>query len=156
MLRLASTWRPACSTLGSSRSPALPELFRAARTDDSSNPLALFGVGRAASYGGHLDEAEEAFRAVLVLRPGHVETLLALAQIAEQRGDLPRALAYLEEAEKGDPNRLETHARLAKLLAALGQSERAEAHEARYRALDPNRRPPNTSVKPATTPGESP
>src|SRR5262249_12570666 len=47
------------------------ELFRACRTDEPNNLLALFGVGRAASHLGRFDEAEVAFRAVLVLRPGH-------------------------------------------------------------------------------------
>jgi tetratricopeptide (TPR) repeat protein len=124
------------------------ELFREARADDPDNLLALFGLGRAASYLALFDEAEEAFVDVLERRPGHVETLLALAQVVEQRGDLPRALACVEAAERGDPNRLETIARLVKLLSATGQTERAAGYEERYQALDPTR---NTS-----TPDKSP
>ncbi|WP_020469084.1 tetratricopeptide repeat protein [Zavarzinella formosa] len=116
------------------------DLFRAARVDEPDNLLALFGVGRAASYLGSLEEAETAFRDVLARRPGHLETLLSLAQVTEQRGDLTAALGYLEQAEQADPNRLATQARLAKLLAALGQPERASKHEARYRELDPTRK----------------
>jgi tetratricopeptide (TPR) repeat protein len=115
-------------------------LFCAARDEEPTNPLAVFGVGRSASYLGRLEQAERAFLAVLKMWPGHVETLVSLAQVVEQRGDLKRALGYLEEAEKGEPNRRETHSRLAKLLAALGQDERAAYHEGRYRALDPERK----------------
>jgi tetratricopeptide (TPR) repeat protein len=82
---------------------------------------------------------------VLRLRPGHVETLLGLAQVVEQSGDLDRALGYLEEAEKGDPKRLETLSRMSKLLAARGQLDRARDYEARYRALDPNRKVPGAA-----------
>ncbi len=128
------------------------ELFRAARADEPTNLLALFGVGRAASYLGHWDDAERAFLAVLDLRPGHVETLLALAQVVEQRGDLARALGYLEGAETGDPKRLETLSRLVKLLAALGQSERAGRYEQRYRELDPTGNVTGRGPQPSVTP----
>jgi tetratricopeptide (TPR) repeat protein len=117
------------------------EHFRAARHDDPDNPLAWFGVGRAASYLDRPDEAESAFLTVLKLRPGHVETLLSLAQVVEQRGDLARALGYLEEAESAAPNRLDVNARLVKLLTAMGEHERAAVHEARYHELDPTRKP---------------
>jgi tetratricopeptide (TPR) repeat protein len=131
--------------------PAL-QLFRAVRADDPANPLAQFGVGRAASYLGQSDEAERSFLAVLEVRPGHPETLLALAQVVEQRGDLERALGYLEQAEAHDPNRVETLARLVKLLAALGRSDRADRYEERYRKLDPTRQAPGAGQRPAEAP----
>ncbi|MBN9122240.1 MAG: tetratricopeptide repeat protein [Planctomycetes bacterium] len=121
------------------------DLFCAARDEGPSDPLALFGVGRSATYLGRLDDAERAFSAVLELRPGHVETLVSLAQVVEQRGDLKRALGYLEAAERAEPDRRETHSRLAKILAALGQDEGAAHHESRFRALDPERKGPNTN-----------
>jgi tetratricopeptide (TPR) repeat protein len=117
------------------------ELFRVAAVRDPGNPMAHFGAGRSASYLGSMPEAEESFLAVLKIMPGHVDTLLSLAQVVEQSGDLNRALGYLEAAEKGDPKRLETLSRMAKLLHALGQTERAAAFEERYRALDPTRTP---------------
>ncbi|QJX00836.1 tetratricopeptide repeat protein [Frigoriglobus tundricola] len=148
-LRPAWRWRRVCSIWASSRALAL---FQAVRAEEPTNLLALFGVGRAASYLGRWDEAERAFRAVLELRPGHVETLLALAQVVEQRGDLPRALGYLEEAERGDPKRLETLSRLVKLLSALGQSERAGQYEQRYRELDPTGKVTGREPQPSGTP----
>lgn len=123
------------------------ELFRAVRAAEPSNLLALFGTGRACSFLGQWPEAEGAYQTVLRLRPGHVETLLGLAQVAEERGDLTGALTHLEAAERGDPNRLETLSRLAKLLGAFGHTERAERYEARYRALDPNRVPIGAAKK---------
>jgi tetratricopeptide (TPR) repeat protein len=111
------------------------EHFRVAREEGPSNPTAHFGFGRAAAFLGRLDEAEAAFKKTLELLPGHVDTLLALALLAEERSDLARAVGYLEKAEAHEPDRAETHARLAKLLAALGRADRARQHEARFRAL---------------------
>ncbi len=125
--------------------PAL-ELFRAARTENPGDLVAAFGVGRTASHLRRLEEADEAFGAVLAARPAHVDTLLARAHVAEQRGDRPRALEYLERAEQADPNRRETHSALARLLDALGHADRAAAHEARYRALEPAATPASGRV----------
>jgi tetratricopeptide (TPR) repeat protein len=113
------------------------ELCLAARRDNPDDLVAAFGVGRTASFLGRLDEAREAFAAVLAVRPTHAETLVSLAHVVEQQGDLPRAVEYLERAERADPRRRETQAALARLYAALGRDDRAAAHEARYRATDP-------------------
>ena len=120
--------------------PAL-DLFRAARAENPGDLVATFGVGRAAGHLRRLEEADEAFGAVLAARPTHVDTLLARAHVAEQRGDRPRALEHLERAEQADPERRETHSALARLLDALGYADRATAHEARYRALEPTAAP---------------
>jgi tetratricopeptide (TPR) repeat protein len=115
------------------------ELFRACRQDEPDNAVALFGVGRAASFLGRWDEAEEAFEAVLAGRPGHLETLLALAQVREQRGDPAGALDCLERAERADPDRVETHYRLAKLLRVMGRDGEAAVHEARFKVDEARR-----------------
>ncbi|QEL13515.1 tetratricopeptide repeat protein [Limnoglobus roseus] len=112
------------------------ELFLAARKDAPSSPLATFGVGRTASYLNRLDEAEEAYQDILRQRPTHAETLLAMAQVAEQRGDLSAAIPYLERAVKVDPERAEIYARLAKLLTAVGDEKQAAVHESRYREIE--------------------
>lgn len=115
--------------------PPAADLFRAALADDPDDVYALFGSGRAAGFLGQWAEAETFYKAVLVRRPGHVETLLAIAQVREQQGDAKAALADLEQAAAGDPNRLETLYRLAKLLRVTGQNERAAEYEAKYRDL---------------------
>ncbi|OWK40454.1 tetratricopeptide repeat protein [Fimbriiglobus ruber] len=117
------------------RLPPAADLFRAALADDPDDVYALFGSGRAAGFLGQWAEAETFYKAVLVRRPGHVETLLAIAQVREQQGDAKAALADLEQAAAGDPNRLETLYRLAKLLRVTGQNERAAEYEAKYRDL---------------------
>ncbi len=127
------------------------EHFHAAQVDDPDNLFAVFGVGRASAYLRRFDEAEVAFAKVLNLRPGHVETLLSLAQVVEQRGDLSGALKLLEQAERGEPTRAETHSRLAKLLAALGRDDQATAHEIRYRQIEADR-VKNTKLKTESSP----
>lgn len=112
------------------------ELFVAARTDDPSSLLAVYGVGRTASYLNRLDEAETAYRDILQRDPKHVETLLAMAQVVEDRGELSAAVAFLERVVQVEPSRIEAHARLAKLLTSLGNEKQAAVHEARYHELE--------------------
>jgi tetratricopeptide (TPR) repeat protein len=107
-------------------------LFRESAADDPGNPKALFGVGRCSRFLNKSDDAAAAFEAVLKLRPDHIESYMQLAYVYEERGDLKKALATLENAATIDPYWYEVPFRMAKLLYALGEKERAAKCEARY------------------------
>jgi tetratricopeptide (TPR) repeat protein len=110
-------------------------LFRECQADEPDNPKALYGIGRCARFLNRPDEAAAAFEAVLRLRPDHLETLLQLAYIDEERGQLAEALHVLEHAEQLDPYWYEIPFRMAKILTALGLTERAARYQNKYDAM---------------------
>jgi chemotaxis protein methyltransferase WspC len=61
---------------------------------------ALFLLGMVRQAGGRLDEAEACFRKVIYLDPGHENALMALALIAERRGDSAAADGYHRRARR--------------------------------------------------------
>ena len=77
----------------------------AARCDTA---LSRFGPSAAVFFlrglvrqaGGQLAEAETDFRKTIYLEPGHDEALLALALIAQRRGDPDTAAAYRRRADR--------------------------------------------------------
>lgn len=103
--------------------------FEECRDEEPENPQVYFGLGRCAWYLGRWDEAANAFRQVLQLRPDHVDALSQLAYIHEERGELAQALRLLEQAARHDPKWSDLHFRMAKILLALGQKEQAAGHQ---------------------------
>jgi chemotaxis protein methyltransferase WspC len=61
---------------------------------------AFFLLGIVQQSTGRLAEAETCFRKTIYLDPGHDEALIALALIAERRGDSDTAAAYRRRAER--------------------------------------------------------
>jgi tetratricopeptide (TPR) repeat protein len=104
------------------------DLFMTAELEEPENPRILFGIGRCCWFLDRWDDAGEAFREVLRLKPDHLDALSQLAYIQEERGqsdDLAQALQLLEQAAKLDPTWYDLHFRMAKIMKALGQDERA-------------------------------
>ncbi len=64
-----------------------------------SAPL-FFLLGIVRQAGGRIADAETCFRKTIYLDPGHDEALLALALIAQRRGDLVTAAGYRRRAER--------------------------------------------------------
>ena len=60
----------------------------------------FFLRGLVRQAGGQLAEAEADFRKTIYLEPGHEEALLALALIAQRRGDPDTAAAYRRRADR--------------------------------------------------------
>jgi tetratricopeptide (TPR) repeat protein len=111
------------------------QLFQQCRAEDPDNPKAIYGVGRCARFLNRPEEAEEAFQAVLHLRPDHLESLLQVAYLQEEQSKLAEALATLREAEKLDPYWYEVPFRMAKILTALGQGDEAGRYQKKYVAM---------------------
>jgi predicted TPR repeat methyltransferase len=116
----------------------------------------MFGVAVAASGEGRLDDAEAAFRAVLVMSPGHDEALFGLGlnlMIARRFSEAVEPLARAAEAPGAEPIRRQclahalfmtgAFARAAETFAAAGTVEPVPdgarltwARAAAYAALD--------------------
>jgi tetratricopeptide (TPR) repeat protein len=74
---------------------------------------------------GELDKAARLFGAVLAQAPGNFDALHGLGRIAHRRGRLDAALAFIQEALKGDLSRADGFASLGLVFHALGQWQRA-------------------------------
>lgn len=61
---------------------------------------AYFLLGLIRQVGGRVVEAEECFRKTIYLDPGHDEALLALALLAQRRGDPAAAAGYRRRADR--------------------------------------------------------
>lgn len=84
-----------------------------------------FAQGVAAQRAGRLDEAEDAYRAVLDARPDHAGALLYRASLAVQRGRHAAAEQSLAEALRLHPQNGQMHLLHAVTLIELNQWDRA-------------------------------
>jgi chemotaxis protein methyltransferase WspC len=66
---------------------------------------AYFLLGLVQQSTGRLAEAETCFRKTIYLEPGHDEALLALALIAERRGDADTSARYRRRADRARAKR---------------------------------------------------
>ncbi|MDI9847777.1 tetratricopeptide repeat protein [Rhodoblastus sp. 17X3] len=108
------------------------EHLREAAARDPENTLALYGLATALREGGRLDEATEAYRAILAKDSGHVFSWRGLGLLARDRGDRDQALAHFRKAAELAP---ENTLMLHDLAMGLHESGRlAEAAET-YRAV---------------------
>ncbi len=93
----------------------------------------LYTAGRCCmALPGHDDEAARYFEAILVQLPDNIDALLQLAALYERKGELKKALAYLERTGDEGKNRYEVHFRMAKIYRALGDTEKAAEHQKIY------------------------
>jgi tetratricopeptide (TPR) repeat protein len=108
------------------------DLARRQRRDDPDNVLLLFNLGLCARHTDRPDEALEAFEAVLRLRPRDGDTRFQMAYIYDEKRQLDKALALLNELEAeyfDDPQLLVQKART---LAAMGDTAQANAYQTRF------------------------
>ncbi|MFA7270898.1 MAG: tetratricopeptide repeat protein [Sterolibacterium sp.] len=75
--------------------------------------------------GGYLEEAAEAYRKILRLRPRHVDALVNLGLICRVKGDFSQAQTLYEQAVQVNPHAGVAWSNLASLLLAMGQRENA-------------------------------
>jgi tetratricopeptide (TPR) repeat protein len=78
--------------------PALLAWYGAATRRWPDSLVLLIGLGNAAYAMGHLEDAEQAFRAAAERHPYHAVALNNLATVLQQRGHLHEALATAERA----------------------------------------------------------
>jgi tetratricopeptide (TPR) repeat protein len=79
-------------------------------------------------------EAEGAFKQLLVFKPNDVEALLGLGQCQVELKDYSTAVGTLQSVLRLDPTRLLAHFYLSRAFAGLGKTDEAE-HEARLHQL---------------------
>jgi len=72
--------------------------YRQAASIDPANPLSLYGIGNALSYGQHWGEAEKFFRKAAELEPRNGRYLSSIAGCLARQGHTEEALAL---AQKG-------------------------------------------------------
>lgn len=80
-------------------------LCERALREKGPNPRALFLLGMIRQSQGDLVRAEESLRKAIYLDPRHDEALLALALIAQRRGDRTAADGFRRRAERAHKNR---------------------------------------------------
>src|SRR5262245_49711409 len=91
---------------------------------DTANLLA----SAAACYRrGQLGPAEQLYRQVLAMEPGHAEALGQLGRLAYQNGQTAEAVQYLRRSAMARPEDADACTDLGVVLAGLGRSGEAEA-----------------------------
>jgi tetratricopeptide (TPR) repeat protein len=98
---------------------------------------AYFGVGAAAAALARFDEAREAYRAALGVKPGSARTIFALAEISERQELWDEAASLYAEAAVRDPALVEALTRLGAIYARQGRHEEAAASCQRALAARP-------------------
>jgi tetratricopeptide (TPR) repeat protein len=94
---------------------------------DPGLALARIALGNELVARGKVGEAEAAFEAALWSDPGHPAPWLGLSLVADQRGDLPAALRYAEEAYRRAPAEEALGERVHELAQRSGRSAVREA-----------------------------
>lgn len=88
---------------------------------------AYFGVGAASAALGRFDDASEAYREALAVRPDSAKTMFALAEVAERREQWDEAASLYAAAAVRDPSLVEALIRLGAIYARQGRHEEAAA-----------------------------
>jgi len=113
-----------------------------------ANPAGSLGEGLALRGGGRLDEAEAVLSEATHRRPGHAETAIAHAWLANARRDWPEAMRRWEGVCERFPSSPRAHLGAANAFTGAGQADRATAAlEAAHSALITAR---NNGLEPRT------
>jgi tetratricopeptide (TPR) repeat protein len=97
-----------------------------------------FDAAVARHRAGRLDEAEQLYRAVLKVEPGHFGAIHYLGLVCTQQHKFDEALTLLQQAVAIEPNSAEARTNLGIALAALGRPEDAVTQYQRAIALQPD------------------
>lgn len=104
---------------------------------DALDPRAekLMSEGRVALSAGNLQGAIDAYESALVVEPGNVGVLLALADATRRTGMQGKALHYYRVALTSDPRNLDAIAGEGVALAEKGATDKANRNLARLQSL---------------------
>jgi len=95
--------------------------FEICRSEESSHPGVLTGLGQCYHGQGEIERAREMFEKVLESEPGHFDAQLALGQLEETAGRPSEALRWLRPACRHRPSDTEARYSLALSLQAVGR-----------------------------------
>jgi arylsulfatase A-like enzyme/Flp pilus assembly protein TadD len=134
----------ASMTSGELRGEELERTLHAVLSEDPNNPQANLRLGYLRLAAGDCKGAETLFARAIANGVAGADAHLGLATCQGRRGDVPRALASLDEARGREPQSAVVSANIGIALAALNQQERAiealraalardpDLHEARF------------------------
>jgi tetratricopeptide (TPR) repeat protein len=134
--------RPAADTpAGDAADPVMAAASRLTAPPRVTDPVtcdALFVEACRQHRMKNLDRSKKLFEQVLLLDPGHVNTLCNLGALELSLGAAPRAIALLQTAVAEAPDRAPARLGLADALLAAQRTEQALAHYRRALELAPN------------------
>jgi tetratricopeptide (TPR) repeat protein len=114
------------------------EMFRAAVKADPKLPNAHFGLGYLLWTQKRYPEAASEFKAELANDPGHVQSMLYLADAYIQMNQASAAGPLLQSAIKADPSLALAHLDLGIVYSEAGQNERALSELTAAEKMMPN------------------
>lgn len=92
---------------------------------DPKNQDAYFGLGGAYFAKGELDDAEEALTYLIRLNPEHDGGLVKLAEIAEELGNVEKAIEYYEKSLLVEDSKAPRFIKITELLMSINKPETA-------------------------------
>ena len=108
------------------RRDAAREAFELAVRKDRSSIGGHHGLAVLDTRAKDIAAANNHYRAVLEARPGHLQTELALSSLAARAGDRAKALGWLEQAAKDNPQSAIAAGLYARQLLAQGKTRQAQ------------------------------
>lgn len=93
---------------------------------DPKNQDAYFGLGCAYFAKNELDDAEEAFIYLTRLNPQHDGGLVKLAEIAEERGNIEKAIEYYEKSLLVEDGKATRFIKIAELMLSIDKFDTAQ------------------------------
>ena len=94
-------------------------------------------VATALHQRGELQQAEQAYRQIIAVHPGHFKALCSLSLLRAQQGSQEDAVAMLRRASVVAGDEAESHLLVGDLFARIGRSELSVEQYGRAVALDP-------------------
>lgn len=102
------------------------EAYRSLAADNPTNTDLRRLYARRLEAAKQFDEAEAQYRRILDGHPGDIPTLVAMAEIALQRGDIEEALRRFEAVLERHPTEPEVYTAVARLYLLRRENEKAE------------------------------
>ncbi len=124
------------ATANSSVQRSIEELARRSH-DEPRDVNLLLKLGDACFLAQRYNLAEEAFRSVLRLKPGHPSATVRLAMVWHTNGDTARALRAVRRAARDHPKNQEAHYSMAILYFSIERVDDARDQWAQAASIDP-------------------
>jgi tetratricopeptide (TPR) repeat protein len=108
-------------------------------------------VGALCLGDGKWDEAQIHYEQIVDADPQLITAHIALAEIAEKKGDLAKAEHHLREVIRSFPKQPGHHLRLIRFLQRVGEIEKAQAAKNRLKTIAPTRNRKMRELRPSSS-----